>query len=263
MNCLAGWLKRPYEYFVFYGGLVLFAALCLGWSLIATVLYFVLPARLGAKVGQFGIMATFRIYLFVLRATGIVECDLSALDALRGRGAMIIAPNHPALIDVVLIASRIPNIVGIMKAQIWHNILFGGGAQLARYIRNDSARGVIRLSIGAAKRGGSLLIFPEGTRTVGPRLHKFKPGFALIAKKARVPVQTVFIATNSAFLGKHWPLFKLPQFPLRYQVQLGEQFYVEGEVNAFVAQLETYFESEMHKRGIAALPDTPSAASTK
>lgn len=239
-----------------YGGLVLFALMCLSWSIIASILYLLLPARLGARVGQAGIMTTFRVYLFLLRASGIVICDLNALDALRHQGAMIIAPNHPALIDVVLIASRLPNIVGIMKAQIWHNILFGGGAQLARYIRNDSARGVIRQAIAAARQGRSLLIFPEGTRTLGTRLHQFKPGFALIAKKARVPVQTVFIETNSAFLGKGWPLLKKPEFPLYYRVRLGKQFFVEGEVGSFVTQLEHYFEQQLHAQTATPAPVT-------
>lgn len=241
MSCLAWWLRRPYEYCVLYGGLLLFGLLCLSWSLIATVLYVLLPARWGARLGQYAIMATFRLFLFLLSGSGIAHFDLGALDALRDQGALIIAPNHPALIDVVLIVSRLPNIVGIMKAQIWHNILFGGGANLARYIRNDSARALIRRSVAAAQEGCSLLIFPEGTRTRGSHLHPFKPGFALIAKKARVPVQTVFIETNSPFLGKNWPLFKKPEFPLYYRVTLGEKFQVQGEVNVFVKNLEEYF----------------------
>jgi len=241
VNRVARCLRLPYDYFVLYAGLLVFAVMCLSWSLLATLLFPLLPRRMRTPLGQFVIMAGFRSYLFLLQASGLVKCDLRALDALRQEGALIIAPNHPSLIDVVLIASRLPHIVGIMKAELWHNLMLGGGARLAGYIRNDSPTGMVRLAIAAARNDSQLLIFPEGTRTRGKSVNAFKPGFALIAKKAGVPIQTVFIETNSPFLGKGWPLFKKPAFPLVYRVRLGQRFEVKGNVKTFIAELENYF----------------------
>ena len=34
--------------------------------------------------------------------------------------------------------------------------------------------------------------------------------FAVIAKRARAPVQSVFIDTDSPYLGKGWPIWRLP-----------------------------------------------------
>jgi hypothetical protein len=42
-------------------------------------------------------------------------------------------------------------------------------------------------------------------------------------------------------------LLKKPDFPLVYSVRLGERFEVTGDVKAFVANLETYFRSELQK----------------
>ncbi|MBS1172971.1 MAG: phospholipid/glycerol acyltransferase, partial [Proteobacteria bacterium] len=120
------WLRVPYEYIVLYGGLLLFAIVCLAWSLPAALLYPLLPRRVAAPLGQFAIMAGWRFYLCVLQLTGIVRLDLSALDGLRDERGLIIAPNHPSLIDVVLLASRLPHVTCIMKAEIWDNILLGG-----------------------------------------------------------------------------------------------------------------------------------------
>jgi 1-acyl-sn-glycerol-3-phosphate acyltransferase len=135
--------------------------------------------------------------------------------------------------------------VGIMKAALWHNLMLGGGARLAGYIRNDSPNGMIRLAIAATRNGSQLLIFPEGTRTRGRPVNEFKPGFGLIAKKADVPIQTVFIETNSPFLGKGWPLFKKPAFPLCYRVRLGQRFEVKGDVKTFIAKLEHYYKQQL------------------
>jgi 1-acyl-sn-glycerol-3-phosphate acyltransferase len=243
-NQVVKWIKRPYELFVLYAGLFLFALICLTWSLIATGIAPFLSRKTATPVGQFAIMTGFRFYLFTLKISGIVQLDLSALDALRQDRSLIIAPNHPSLIDVVLITSRLPNIVCIMKASVWDNLLLGGGARLAGYIRNDAPKDMIRLAAAAARDDNQLLIFPEGTRTVVPPVNDFKGGFGLIAKKAGVPIQTVFIDTNSPFLGKGWPLFKMPDFPLSYRVRLGRRFEVNGDVKTFIGELEQYFRQE-------------------
>lgn len=234
-------LKRLYEYFVLYAGLLLFALICLVWSLVATLLGPILPQRFGIPLGRLAIMAGFRFYLAVLRLSGIVKLDLSALDALRSERALIIAPNHPSMIDVVLIASRLPNLVCIMKASIWDNLLLGGGARLAGYIRNDAPINMVRLAADAVSKGTPLLIFPEGTRTITPPVNEFKAGYGLIAKKAEAPIQTVFIDTNCRFLGKGWPLFKLPEFPLIYRVELGKRFEPQEDVKSLITEMEEYY----------------------
>ena len=100
---------------------------------------------------------------------------------------------------------------------------------------------MIRTAAAAVRAGSQLLVFPEGTRTRREPINHFEGGFALIAKTARVPVQTVFIETNSLFLSKGWPLFKKPMFPLIYRARLGRRFEVKGDVKAVVSDLECYY----------------------
>lgn len=219
--------------------------ICLVWSTVAVVLYPLLPRQLGTRVGQLALMLCFRIYLATLRLCGRCYCDLTALDALREDGRLVIAPNHPALIDVLLITSRLPRITCIMKAELWGNIFLGGSARLARFIGNDAPRSMVKQAVAELGRGSQLLIFPEGTRTVRQPVNPFKGGFALIAKQAVVPVQTVFIETNSPYLCKGWPIFRMPALPLYYRVRLGRRFMVTGNIKAFNRVLEDYFAEEL------------------
>lgn len=237
-------LKTLYEYFVLYGGLLFFVLICLAWSLPAGVLRHLMPQRIGVRIGQYAIMLAFRTYMFVVRASGLVKCDLSALDVLRNE-PLIITANHPALIDVVLIGSRLPRMVCVLKANLLDNPMLGGGAKMAGYIRNDSTGNLIRRAATATREGSQLLIFPEGTRTVTPPINPFKSGFGLVAKRAGVTIQTVFIETSSPFLGKGWPLLKKPAFPLVYRARLGERFEVTGDVKTFVTDLEAYYRLEL------------------
>ena len=250
-------LRRPapgraarfcYECLVFYGLLLVFGLTSLVLSVVAGILHLVLPRRLGAPLGQAMIMACCRAFVGLMQLTGIIRCDLRALDALRQAGPVIVAPNHPSLLDAVLILSRLPRGVCAAKAELLRNPFLGGSARLAGFIRNDSATRFVREGARRLDAGCQLLIFPEGTRTVGGRLGAFKGGFALIAKCADVPVQTVFIDGNSRFLGKGWPLLRKPEFPLRYRLRLGPALRVDRDLAGFVAELHGRYRSALDDR---------------
>lgn len=265
---MSGWLslRRPYEYLVFYGGLTLFGLPMLLWSMCAFALHVLLPRRIGASLGQHALTRMFDTYLLALRASGLVKLDLGALDALRDERSLVIAPNHPSLIDAVLVVSRLPRVVCVMKAGIQDNLLFGGAALLANYIRNSSPLGLTRAAAAAVRAGGQVLVFPEGTRTRQGPVNPFKGGFALIAKKAGAPVQTVFIESNSPFLGKGWPLWKKPVFPLVYRARLGRRYEVNGDVQDFVSDLECYYRETLapsHRPGDPGPHDRSTALATR
>ncbi len=238
-------LLTIYDRVVFLAGLLLFGLICLTWSLFAVVLYPLLPRAIGRRIGRLAIMIGFRFFLGILTLTGRFRFDLTELDALSNEESMIIAPNHPSLWDVVLIASRLPNIACIMKADIINNLFLGAGARLARYIRNDSLRQMIHLAVKDMQQGSHLLLFPEGTRTVRKPIGEFKGSIGVIACRARMPVQTVFIETDSAFLRKGWPVYKMPTLPMRYRVRLGRRFAPPTNSNGFVTELEQYFAQEL------------------
>lgn len=234
-----------YEYFWHYFGFLYFGAVGALYGVVASVLYIVLPAHLHARLGKRSIGFLFRGFLALMRASGVMKLDLSALDTLRGQPGLVIAPNHPCLLDAVFVIAHVPEVTCIMKAEIWDNLVLGGGARLAGYIRNDSANSMVRSSAQELREGRPLLVFPEGTRTRRRPVNDFKGGFAVIAKMARAPIQTVFIETDSPFLSKGWPLLRKPRFPLVYRARLGKRCTVEGDVKAFVRQLEEYYREEL------------------
>lgn len=216
-------------------------AICFsGWSLIAAVLALILPRQAGQRLGQSATNILFSFFLWTMRILGIARYDLTALDAMRDARGVVFAANHLALLDILLLGSRLPRTVCIIKASLWNNPILGGG-RLAGYIRNDDALRLIRSSAAALREGSNLLIFPEGTRHPDGRLGPFRPGFALIAKQARAPVRAIFIESNSPYLRKGWPLWRRPTFPLEYRVTLGPPQRVEGRAEAFSEELRATF----------------------
>lgn len=253
------WLWGLYEHLAMVIGLSALALVCLSWTPLAIALHPVLPLRFGRWLGRQAIMRGFRLYVGVLRLLCGCRFDLSEIDALRDQGPMVIAANHPSLLDAVLITSRLPDAVCFMKADIMDNPLFGAGARMARYVRNDNLLNAVLSCRRELQQGAQLVIFPEGTRTLGyPRnpLNPLSRSTALIATRAAVPVQTLIVEFSSPYLGKGWPLWRRPSLPLTCRIRLGRRFDAPHNPRAFTHELEAYFRAEL-----AAPSATPMASS--
>ncbi len=112
------------------------------------------------------------------------------------------------MLDALVLVAHLRRGVCIMKADLMRNPFLAAGARLARYIRNDSPRGMMRCAVECLQEGGQLVMFPEGTRTVQRPVNRFRPGITWIAQKARVPIQTVIIETDTPYLRKGWPIWR-------------------------------------------------------
>lgn len=252
-------LHRLYEYFALWFGLGLLGAITLTWSTLSVPLYYLLPKRVADPLGRWAITTGFRIYLGALSLIGACRFDYTELDKLRGEGPLIIAPNHPCLLDALMVISRLPDLACIMKAEIVDNIFLGAGARLAGYIRNDAQLSMIKQSVAELKRGRPLLIFPEGTRTTRWPVNVCKGTTALIASRANVPVQTLFIEADSPYLTKGWPLFRRPQMPITYRFRLGQRFSPPDKAGPFTEELEQYFIQELRNSPRFLPMDVPNA----
>jgi 1-acyl-sn-glycerol-3-phosphate acyltransferase len=242
---MANPLRGAHEALVYAGTLAILSILSFAWSTCAWLLWPVLPERVGIVVGRRAIMTGFRFYAWLLSIAGAYRFDLEDLSALRDAPPMILAPNHPTLLDAPVILGRVPNLVCVMKASVGRNPLFGGGARLARYVSNDSPRQMIRESVEALRRGGHLLLFPEGTRTARAPINTLGGGIGAIAQRAGVPIQTLLIETDSPFLGKRWQPTRPPRLPIQYRARLGRRFAPCGDPAGLVADLEAYFRAAL------------------
>jgi 1-acyl-sn-glycerol-3-phosphate acyltransferase len=245
---------RVYEYLAMVAGLGFLALLCLMWLPFAMILQVLLPRRWGQPLGRLLIMAGFRTYLRFLELFCTCRFDLTELDSLHRDGPLILVANHPSLLDAVMIVSRFPNMVCVMKAALMDNLLLGAAARLAHYIPNDVPLAIILRAREELQAGAHLLLFPEGTRTTNFPIDACTASAGLIASRANTPVQTLLIEFNSPYLGKTWPLFRRPDLPLRFRIRLGRRFAPPVNVTEFRTELEGYFHAEL-----AGVGNTPAA----
>lgn len=262
MRTLWRTLLSLYEHLVLYVGLMWLGMLCLAWTPIALIAALLLPVHWQRALGRYVITTGFRFYLACLSLSGRCHFDLTALDQLRNEPPLILAPNHPSLLDAVMVISRLPNVACVLKANLMNNLFLGAGARLAYYIRNEPIRRMVQEAAkDFANNSSHLLLFPEGTRTVTQPVNPLKGSIGLIAYNSQVPVQTILIETDSAYLTKGWPLYRKPPMPIHYRVRLGRRFEPPQNTQQFMAELNHYFAHELVQGSafypVGSLPQQP------
>ena len=192
---------------------------------IGALLGHVLPLEKSRAAGHVLARSMFRLFTALLRLCGVCECEYIGFDALRGvTGGYVIAPNHPALWDAVFVIARVGGLRCILKDTLMCNPFLHGGAKLAGFIPNKPVHQMLRRSIEALRQEERLLFFPEGTRTRKQKgcVNAFQGGLGIIATQSGAPVWPVFIETNSDYLCKGWPLWRLPDKKIRMRITLGQ-----------------------------------------
>lgn len=121
--------------------------------------------------------------------------------------------NHPSILDGSYLLKFIANGTCVYKHQIGSNPLYGSVAKLAGHIPNVGGPDMVRMACEALGRGEDLVIFPEGTRTTFLDLEKFKPGFALIAKRSGAAVNVLWMDGPADFMTREMPFWKMPDLP--------------------------------------------------
>ena len=234
-------LRRARDYLITYGLLGMLAVMMLAWTVLALVVLPPLPARWRRAGARQSMMAGFRLFSRFLTLTGAYRLELTALDALRGGPALMLAPNHPSAFDAILLLTRHPDLACILKPALLHHPLLGAGARLAGYIRSEPPRRMVKSAVEELERGAAVLLFPEGTRTRHSPVNALTASVAVIAKHARAPIQVAFIETDSPYLAKGWPPLKAPRLPIAYRVRLGPRLDAPTDVAECMRTLETEY----------------------
>lgn len=196
---------------------------------------------------------------FMLRlgqGLGIARLHWSDHQRLNGFQGMIIA-NHPTLIDTMVLMATKPTVGCIIKQSLWHSPFMRWPVRAAGYIPNHrDPETFITTCAERLQSGGSLLIFPEGTRSPIGQLRDFQRGAAHIALLAGCQVLPVVITCNPPALSKEHPWYHAPARPFHLTLRVGEPLdprqLVDDEQNRNLAArqltryLNTYFEEQLN-----------------
>lgn len=142
---------------------------------------------------------------------GILDYEIKGREHIdAGRNQLIVA-NHPTLIDVVILISLFPHANCVIKKAVTENIFMRSVVRAADYISNSAPDELLESCAAYLAAGGSLMLFPEGTRTKQGQGMDFKPGAAAVAVRAGVEVLPIAIECKPLFLSKELPWHYVPK----------------------------------------------------
>jgi 1-acyl-sn-glycerol-3-phosphate acyltransferase len=110
-------------------------------------------------------------------------------------GAVIIAPNHVHLLDVVVMFVAMPRHVTVFAAEKWRNTPGGWLMQLVAHVIYVARGGVDRQALAEAlqvlRAGEALGLAPEGRRSPNGALQPGKDGLVYLASRSGAPILPV------------------------------------------------------------------------
>ena len=141
-------------------------------------------------------------------------------------GPLILVANHVHVLDPILLAFSLPRwITFVAKEELFRSpflrfwLRWAGSVSIRREGRVREKQKILKSARDALERGLILGMFPEGGRSHDGKLRKGKPGSAVIASKANVPLLPVGIVGTDKISGISW-LWKRP----RIVVNIGKPF---------------------------------------
>ena len=156
------------------------------------------------------IRISFATHIGIMHRLGVMTYEIHGLERLQRRGLLVLA-NHPTLVDVVLLVSRLPHADCVVKSKLANNPFTRGPVRATGYICNDNGAGLVDDCIASVRAGYNLLVFPEGTRTPGGEvLGPLQRGAANIAVRGGFDVTPVVIRCEPRTLGKGEKWYRVP-----------------------------------------------------
>lgn len=171
---------------------------------------------------QYVVHLSFRSFIWMAKALGILTYEFSNLETLsRGSGHLVIA-NHPTLLDVVFIISRLPVTQCVVKKAAWSNPFLAGVMWATGYIQNEDPMALIEDCVRSLQEGNNLVVFPEATRSVPGQPIKLKRGAASVIATSRRLFTPLIVTCEPSTLTKEKKWFEIPHRRVHFKITAGE-----------------------------------------
>ena len=157
------------------------------------------------RTGNFGHWCARTWARLILNTTG-VRVRVVGLERLDPARSYVLASNHQSIYDIPIVFASLPLQLRIVAKQSLGRIPFlGWHLQRTGHLlvdRRNPGPDIVRKMARLVREARSLIVFPEGTRSVDGAVARFKKGTFLVAVDAQLPVAPVSIAGSRHVMKK-------------------------------------------------------------
>ncbi len=191
----SNWLKAFYGYFIFISG---------SWSLaiIGVFLIKLNPVK-SEKINLFYHKIISKFAQFMMRALVNVKKTIHNPYKEDFSKPVVIIANHHSVLDILMMLWLHPKIIMLTNNWVKQSPLFGWVVQTADFYQvSDGAEGSVELLRHKVAQGYSVMVFPEGTRSLNTSINRFHKGAFFIAEQLKLDMLPVIIHGSSYTLRK-------------------------------------------------------------
>lgn len=147
--------------------------------------------------------ASFYTYVFPYWTTSVRN-----RERLRNDTAYVVVSNHQSLLDILVLFRLYRHFKWVSKEEIFRVPFIGWNMTLNRYIRirRGDKQDAVRMMAAcgeALETGSSIMIFPEGTRSLDGELREFRHGAFTLALRHKVPILPIVLDGTTDALPKY------------------------------------------------------------
>ena len=147
--------------------------------------------------------ASFYTYAFPYWTTSVRN-----RERLRNDTAYVVVSNHQSLLDILVLFRLYRHFKWVSKEEIFRVPFIGWNMTLNRYIRirRGDKQDALRMMAAcgeALDTGSSIMIFPEGTRSLDGELREFRHGAFTLALRQKVPILPIVLDGTTDELPKY------------------------------------------------------------
>jgi 1-acyl-sn-glycerol-3-phosphate acyltransferase len=194
-------------------------------------------------IGQMWVRSILFVSGTKIDTTGMDKIDLS-------RNYVFIS-NHQSHFDVPAVFRVIPHTIRFLtKKELYKIPVFGWAIQAVGMIKIDRAnREQAQASLNKAaevmKKGVSIVVFPEGTRSKDGTLGQFKKGGFIIAIKAGIAIVPISISGSRFILKKHTMRIRSGKIRLVFDQPIGTTEYTLDQKHMLIEKVRNVIEQNI------------------
>lgn len=209
-----------------------------------------------------------RFIVWAARFLGTVDFDYPDLPAsVKPDEPFVLICNHPTYVDMLLLLGSFPQMACVTSGRWSHHWALGPVLRATDYLPGPGSglpesENMLESMVAHLRSGRSLLVFPEGQRSMKDKLRRFRKGAVQAAVEANVPIVPMFLGIDRPYLTKGVPLWRPPKpAPIYtfewFDVVRPEAF--DGDAKRIQSHFEERYKARFaaqraHQLEVAALP---------
>ncbi len=143
-----------------------------------------------------------KLFVWLMCALKLIDVKIQNKKKLKQLRGNIIVANHPSLIDVVILVSKIPRSICVVKGSLFQNVFIKFLIRHVYLSNSMTPDEFMNQATDCLTNGYNIIIFPEGTRTVKNKPIHLHRGFAYLHLYSKHDIQPLHITNTPHILGK-------------------------------------------------------------